>query len=355
MLRPSNQPVNMIAPACQRIYPVPMIKKPAIYLMNPARFADVFGADEQIELARQLHIFGDVTNSVQHQIQNAYAKQIEVVLGSWGMPVMDAAFFETFPNIRIVLYAAGAVNRFMTEEVWSRDVIVCTANIANGLSVAEYTVAQLFMCLKRVHQYAAQVKAQRQFAQTIPVAGSFGSILGLVSLGAIGRMVVERLRASDLEIIAYDPFVSKDDADQLGVRMCSLDELFSISDVVSCHTPWLPETVGMLTGRHFSLMKPNASFINTARGAVVRELELITVLSQRPDLVAILDVTWPEPPANDSLLYTLPNVILTPHIAGSMGAECRRMSRIMIEELNRYLSGQPLKHRVTRAYARALA
>ena len=95
-------------------------------------------------------------------------------------------------------------------------------------------------------------------------------------------------------------------------------------------------------------MKPYSTFINTSRGAVIRENEMIEVLRQRPDLWAVLDVTYPEPPPPDSPLYTLPNVLLTPHIAGSMGEECRRQGRYMIEELERYLAGQPLSWAVTK-------
>jgi phosphoglycerate dehydrogenase-like enzyme len=166
-------------------------------------------------------------------------------------------------------------------------------------------------------------------------------------------MVAERLRAFDVRVIAYDPFATPEAAADLSVELCTLEALFERSDVVSCHTPWLPETVGLLNGALFRRMKPGASFINTARGAVVNEAELIEVLGARDDLFAVLDVTYPEPPAVDSPLYTLPNVLLTPHIAGSMDDECRRMGRMMVDELDRWLRGEPLRHRVTRDYARA--
>ena len=111
----------------------------------------------------------------------------------------------------------------------------------------------------------------------------------------------------------------------------------------------------MITGEHIASMKPYAGFINTARGAVVRENELVEVLGRRPDLVAVLDVTEPEPPVADSKLYTLPNVIITPHIAGAIGNECRRMGRYMVDELRRYLNGEPLKWEITRNQTAYLA
>lgn len=111
----------------------------------------------------------------------------------------------------------------------------------------------------------------------------------------------------------------------------------------------------MIEGRHFELMKPHATFLNTARGAVVKENEMIEVLTRRGDLIALLDVTHPEPAAKDSPLWTLPNVILTPHIAGSQDRECRRMGRLMIDEFDRWNSGENLKWAVSKEKAALLA
>ena len=166
----------------------------------------------------------------------------------------------------------------------------------------------------------------------------------MVSFGAIAQNLLELLRPFDLNVLVYDPFMSEHDAAALDIELVSLDAIFQRADVVSLHTPIFPETFGMITGNHIAYMKPGATFINTARGELVREQEMIEVLSMRRDLQAVLDVTYPEPPAADSLLYTLDNVVLTPHIAGSAGGECRRMGRYMVEELRRYLTGQPLKY-----------
>jgi phosphoglycerate dehydrogenase-like enzyme len=102
-------------------------------------------------------------------------------------------------------------------------------------------------------------------------------------------------------------------------------------------------------------MKSGASFINTARGAIVREPEMVAVLQARPDLFAVLDVFDPEPPEPGSPLYALPNVFLTPHIAGSIGRECWRMGEYMLAEVRRFLAGEPLQWRVTRQSAELMA
>jgi len=180
------------------------------------------------------------------------------------------------------------------------------------------------------------------------VAGTYGSTVGLVSLGAIGRGVIERLRLilPDVSVLAHDPYLSAAEIEQRGATPVTLDEVFRQSDVVSLHTPWLPETERMIEGKHIASMKPFATMINTARGAIIAQDELIATLSARPDLTAMLDVTYPEPPEPDSALYTLPNVFLTPHIAGSIESECRRMGRYMVEELRRYCQGEALLYAI---------
>jgi phosphoglycerate dehydrogenase-like enzyme len=217
--------------------------------------------------------------------------------------------------------------------------------------VAEFTMAAIVMSLKQAWLLARQTRQQQTFVARDGAPGCYGSTVGLISLGMIGRTLLQRLRTFDLNIVAYDPFLSEADMARLGVKKVTLDELFRCSHVVSVHTPDLPETEGLITGQMLDSMQRGATFINTARGQVVREGEMLRVLAHRPDLQAVLDVTHPEPPAAGSPLYTLENVFLTPHIAGSVGPECRRMGRYMVEELERYVAGQPLKWQISREAA----
>lgn len=326
----------------------------AIYLLPENNLPLIYGPAEQREIAAQVELVAPRLDAQTYSEWRGKLDEVEAIFSGWGMAKMDAGFFDVFPNLKILFYGAGAVSGFVTDLVWARGVRISNANVANGVSVAEYTAAQVLLCLKQTLQQAARVKQLRTFTGArLPVAGAYGSTVGIISLGAIGRMVAERLRALNVKLIAYDPFMKPEAAQALGIELCALEDLFHRSDVVTCHTPWLPETVGLLTGAHFRSMKPNASFINTARGAVIKQDELIETLQARPDLFAVLDVTYPEPPPADSPLYDLPNVLLTPHIAGSMNTECQRMGRMMVDELGRLLRGEPLQHEVSQAYARA--
>lgn len=272
----------------------------------------------------------------------------EVIFSTWGMPRMDAQFLDRVPNLRAVFYAAGSARGFVTDEVWERGITLCSAWRANAIPVSEFSLATILLSLKQTWAYHRRLKVERKKGERIPTKGAYHSTVGLISLGAIGYRVAELLRQFEVEVVAYDPFVSAESAAQLGIRLVALDELFEISDVVSLHTPWLKETEKMIAGNLLRRMKPHATFINTSRGAVVDEAALIEVLRERPDLTAILDVTFPEPPDSSSPLFDLPNALLTPHIAGSVGMECRRMGSSMVDEYLRFVRGEPLLHQVTR-------
>jgi phosphoglycerate dehydrogenase-like enzyme len=198
------------------------------------------------------------------------------------------------------------------------------------------------------------MRSERQpVRHTVP--GIFDSVVGLVSVGSVARHLISLLKPFRLRIVAFDPYLSPEQAKSLGIELVSLDQLFEISHVVSLHTPALPETEGMIRGGHFSRMIKSATFINTARGSVVNEREMIDVLTRRSDLQAILDVTHPEPPSPDSLLFSLPNVILTPHIAGPLDQECRRLGSMAVDEFERYVAGQPLRGEVTEKMMETIA
>ena len=280
---------------------------------------------------------------------------IELLFTGWGAPTLDEAFLAAAPKLKVVFYGAGSVRGMVTDASWDRGVRIVSAWAANAVPVIEYTFAQIILGLKLTWHFVRQLRREGAWNRSLPVFGANGSTVGIISLGKIGRGVCERLKQLDVNVIAYDPFVAPADAAALGAERVSLEEVFARADVVSLHTPSLPETRGLITGAHLASMKPYATFINTARGAVVREDEMIGVLQDRPDLMAVLDVTDPEPPAEGSPLWSLANVVLAPHIAGAMGGECARMGWLMVDELKRYLAGEPLAHEITREQAAKLA
>ncbi|HUX87685.1 MAG TPA: hydroxyacid dehydrogenase [Chloroflexota bacterium] len=320
----------------------------ALYILRPDRFELIYGPEERAEIATLVDVYAPAQSAESVKANPAVLADAEVILSGWGAPVLDAEFLAAAPKLKAFFYGAGTIKAIVTKEFWNRGIVITSAYAANAVPVAEFTLSQILYSLKRGWYFATTIKRERRWMDKEPLPGGYGSTVGLISLGMVGRRVRDLLRPFDLNVLAYDPFVTPDVARRLGVELCALDEIFRRADVVSLHAPWLKETVGLVTGAHLASMKPNATFINSSRGAIVREAEMIEVLERRSDLWAILDVTYPEPPIDGSPLYTLPNVVLTPHLAGSQGAECQRMGRYTVEDLRRYVNGEPLRWAITR-------
>lgn len=325
------------------------MKLKAIFLLSDKCYDWIYGEKERKALENMLEFVHPQLNS--ENVWNApreILEQVEVIVSGWGMAKLDAKLLERFPRLKLVLYGAGTIRDFATPEMWERGIRVVSAWAMNAIPVSEFTLAEILFSLKQGWKAAYEFKAGRGKRPLLESPGCYGSTVGLISLGMIGRLVLKRLKTFDLKLVAYDPFVSAQEAKQLDIEILPLLEVFKISDVVSCHTPWLKETEKMIGEKHFEVMKKNATFINTARGAVVDEEGMINVLKARPDITAVLDVTYPEPPIETSPLYDMPNVVLTPHIAGSSGDECKRMGACMVQELERYLRGEDFLYELTK-------
>jgi phosphoglycerate dehydrogenase-like enzyme len=327
----------------------------ALYLLDSEAFEKIYGDEERAAVAELADVYAPPQTADSVAKDPGVLAGVEVILSGWGAPAMDAAFLEAAPDLRVVLDGAGSIRHVATPALWERGVRITSAYAANAVPVSEYTLAAILFSLKRGWHFAFSARREKALPGQGQVPGAYGSTVGLVSLGMVGRLVRERLQPFALNVVAYDPYVTSEEARVLGVDLISLEDLFVSSEVVSLHAPWLPETEGMILGSHLASMKRNATLINTSRGAVVREAEMVEVLEERPDLWAVLDVTHPEPPEPDSRLYDLPNVVLTPHIAGSLGGECRRMGRLVVDELRQYVAGEPLEYEITRERAALLA
>ncbi|MFZ4683489.1 MAG: hydroxyacid dehydrogenase [Terrimicrobiaceae bacterium] len=319
----------------------------AVLIGDPPALEKAFPEDLRKELSATVRLLDPPLTATSWREDPGVLAQADFALATWGVPRMDGDFLSFAPKLRAVFYAAGSVKGFVTPELFARGISVSNANKANAIPVAEYAVSAIILSLKKFWPNVRRTRRLRVWDHQLPGPGAYRSVVGLVSLGAVGRLTAEKLATYELEVLAFDPFTTQEQAEALGVRLVSLEEVFRHSDVVSLHSPWLPETVNMVHGGLLRLMKPGATLLNTSRGAVVNEDDLCAVLRERTDLTAVLDVTYPEPPRADSPLYDLDNVILTPHISGSMAGEVARMGRWMAEELERHLNGLPLQHVIT--------
>ncbi|NWF26146.1 hydroxyacid dehydrogenase [Streptomyces sp. PKU-EA00015] len=267
----------------------------------------------------------------------------EVLLTCWGAPSLTAEVLAAAPRLRAVVHAAGSVKHHITQACWDRGIAVTSAAAANALPVAEFTLAAVLFAGKRVlrsaHRYA-QLRTEHNWHRELDGAGNYRRTVGVIGASRIGRRVIELLRPFDLRVLLYDPYVDDAGAAELGVERTDLDELCARADVVTVHAPQVPATRHMIGARQLGLMRNGTTLINTSRGSLVDEEALLPELvSGRLD--AVLDVTEPELPPVDSPLYDLPNVLLTPHIAGSLGGELHRMADQALDEVERFARGLP--------------
>ncbi|WP_369149576.1 hydroxyacid dehydrogenase [Streptomyces sp. R44] len=277
--------------------------------------------------------------------------EVELLITSWGCPVLDEEVLARAPALKAVVHAAGSVKHHVTRACWDRGLAVSSAAAANAVPVAEYTVAAILFANKRVLDIGALYRERRtplDWSRRFPGFGNYRRTVGVVGASLVGRKVLELLRPHDLDLLLADPHVDAEQAAALGARHVELDELVAASDVVSLHAPALAETRHLMDARRLSLLRDGATLVNTARGSLVAT-EALTAEAVSGRIHAVIDVTEPEvlPPA--SPLYSLPNVLLTPHIAGSLGGELRRITESALDEVERYCSGQPFRYAVHHA------
>jgi phosphoglycerate dehydrogenase-like enzyme len=320
-------------------------KHAAFFGDSSDRLAQVFDRARRARIEELTDLRPGVIGSRDFDERAPDLQDLEVVFATWGAPTLRSDQVARLPALRAFFYAAGTVQSFARPYL-ERGVRVASAWTANAQPVAEFALAQIILSAKgyfrNVRDYAGE-RGGRPFVGR----GSYGETVALLGAGAVARRLIALLSHLDLRVVVYDPYLSEEAARTVGVRRVSLEEAFEQGYVVSNHVPNLPSTTGMIGAPLLGRMRENATFINTGRGASVVEADLIRVMRERPDLTALLDVTWPEPPPADSLLFDLPNVRLSSHIAGSKGDEVTRMADMVIEELIRWQKGEPLQHEVT--------
>ncbi len=205
-------------------------------------------------------------------------------------------------------------------------------------AVAEWTIGAAIAGLRRFEQYDREMKAGETWPSWRRAGQLNGSTVGLVSLGRVGRIVAGYLQAFDVRVLAYDPNLEASLAQELRVEPTDLHTLLAQSDVVSVHTPVLPQTRGMLGAAELALIRDGAVLVNSARAAIFDGEALRKELS-KARFTAYLDVFEPEPPPADDVLRTLPNVVMTPHVAGATPLMYLRCGKRAIERLKEWFGG----------------
>jgi phosphoglycerate dehydrogenase-like enzyme len=250
----------------------------------------------------------------------------DIGIGSWDTPHPGSeGLLAACPKLRLWEHVAGAVKHFFNEHSAGRELVVASCKGAIADCVAEMTLGNIIVGLRQIIPNA---RANRQVVGAEPAHLKVleTSTVGVIAASEVGKRVLKLLGNFDCELLVYDPFLDAAGAQALGVELVGdLIELCRRADAVTLHTPLLDSTHGLLGAAHFQAMADEAIFINTSRGACIDEAALIAEL-EKGRLFAFIDVTIPEPAAENSPLRRLDNVVLTSHLAGppttNMGARC---------------------------------
>jgi len=244
-------------------------------------------------------------------------------------------------ELLVVSRAGAGLDNIDVEAATEAGILVTYAPEQNSISAAEHTFALLLALARRIPAADTDTKAggwnrQRFFGNEL-----YGKTLGIIALGKIGYLTATRAQAFGMKILACDPLLSRDNVylAQLNAELVELDDLLARADFVCCHVPATSKTIGMLNRQRFAKMKPTASIINTSRGEVIEEADLLEALKCGRIAGAALDVRATEPPRKTEL-ESLPNVILTPHVAAFTHEAQERVTRTVCEDVARVLDGK---------------
>lgn len=266
-------------------------------------------------------------------------QDLEVIFSTWDMVKLTPEEIKMLPRLKAVFYAAGATNGWR-KPFEENGIIVCSATAANAIPVAEFALAQVLLAGAGAYRNSRECVDAYTTSQANNYRGygNYGSRVSILGNGAISTRLQGLLKHHDLEVVVVPSRAEN--------RTVSLEEAFASSVVVVNLFPDRDDNVGVFNRPLFESMMDSAVFINVGRGRQVNEPDLIAVMKERRDLTALLDITWPEPPVDGSELYTVPNIQMTGHLAGSKSSELVRMADFMIQDFQRLEKGEPLQHEV---------
>jgi D-3-phosphoglycerate dehydrogenase len=258
---------------------------------------------------------------------------------------VTSELLEQSPSLRVVGRAGVGVDNIDVEAATRRGVLVMNTPGGNAVSVAEHTIALLLSLARSVPQLNATLHAGRWEKSGAAGVEVRGKTLGLVGLGRVGGEVARRARALEMKVIAHDPYISTGVARDMGVELVELDELLRRADFVSLHLALSPSTDRMVNAATIGKMKAGARLINTARGELVDEAALADAVRAGKIAGAALDVFAEEPPKNSPLL-SLPNVIVTPHVAGSTAEAQEEVGTLIAQQVRDFLADGVIRNAV---------
>ena len=273
-----------------------------------------------------------------------YAADADVLMTGWGHPMITADLLKG-TSIKLIAHTGGSVADYVSSEVYDMGIRVISGNELYAESVAEGALAYMLLALRSMSDYVQEV---RSGGWTLPqeTEGLLDQTVGIVGMGAISRKLIRLLSMFRVKLKLYSSHpIDPQYLSEIGAVQVSMEEIFSTCKIVSLHSSLNDQTRGMIGKRHFDLMQDGAIFINTARGAIVREDELIEALKENR-FRAVLDVYEKEPLAVDSPLRTLPNVCCMPHKGGPTTDRRPIITMRLADDIGRFANAEPMQHEI---------
>lgn len=258
---------------------------------------------------------------------------------------VDAALLQAADKLQIIGRAGVGVDNIDLKAATEQGILVVNAPDGNTNSAAEHTMAMLMALARNIPQAYMSLKNGNWDRKSFIGIELKGKTLGVIGLGRIGAEVAQRAKGQRMQVIAYDPFLSEEKAEKMGVKKGTVDEVVRAADFVTVHTPLLKETKHLLNAQAFSLMKQGVYIINCARGGIIDEDALYEALQQGKVAGAALDVFEVEPFVDHKLL-NLPQVIATPHLGASTVEAQEIVAVDVCDDVVRYFTGQAVKNPV---------
>jgi phosphoglycerate dehydrogenase-like enzyme len=296
---------------------------------------------------------GDVTEIAPAELQSldafaAAAADKDVFVTAWGFPRLDAEHLEAAAKLKCVVHAASSLHALVSNAFWATGIPISQAGAAMAPAVAELSLTFTLNLLRRVHRLDHSLRTGTSWddARNVGRAREIsGSRIGVVGASRTGRRYIDACRALGAKVCVYDPYLLK--GDPLAASSATLHDLLANSDVVAIHAPATPETKGLIGAAELALLPDGAAFVNTARSTIV-DMEALYKEVHSGRIDAALDVFDEEPLPVDDPWRSLPNALLTPHLGGATVDSRRRAGGIVVDELRRFVNGQPLEHALTR-------
>lgn len=273
-------------------------------------------------------------------------KDADAVITGWGQPLMKK---EDLGSVKIIAHTGGTIGGIVDVDVFGSGVTVLSGNNYYAESVSEGVIAYMLYGLRNMGYYENELRSG-QWTWDTKTKGLLNRSVGLISYGAISSRVIPKLRLFTDDIRVYSTHKNAELAQKEGFKYAELDEIFAECDVVSVHTAKNPQTIHMIGKKQFELLKDGALFINTSRGAVINELELIEALKNE-NFTAVLDVYEKEPLEENNPLRSLKNVILFPHMAGPTYDMREKITSALIDDLILIDKGGKSSNEITKEMA----